>query len=87
MSALLFLVEGDVSLHLRHALRVLLRLPASPEPVVVRAPWLGWTLLLLLQLGGCRGCVVPHPGGGGGGGGCYVPPGSVVSPADVASVW
>ena len=28
-------------------------------------------------------------GGGGGGGGweCYVPPGSVVSPVDVASVW
>ena len=35
---------------------------------MVRALWVGWTLLLSQHLGECRDRVVPHGGGGGGGG-------------------
>ena len=89
MIALLLLAEGDAVLRSRHVLRALLCFPPMQGPIVVRALWLGWTLLLFRHLGECRGLVVPHGGGGGGGGGgeCYDLPGSVVSPVDVASLW
>ena len=48
---------------------------------MVRALWLGWTLLLFQHLGECRDRVVPH------GEECYDLPGSVMSPVDVAFVW
>ena len=69
MIALPLLAGGDVVLRSRHVLRALLRFPPPRGPIVVRALWLGWTLLLFLHLGECRDRVVPHGGGGGGGGG------------------
>ena len=81
MIALLLLAGGDVVLRSRHVLRVLLRFLPPQGPIVVRAPWLSWTLLLFLRLGGCHDRVVPH------GEECYDLAGSVVSPVDVAFVW
>ena len=81
MIALLLLAGGDVVLRSRHALRALLRFPSPRGPIVVRALWLGWTLLLFLHLEECRDRVVPHMGE------CYDLPRSVVSPVDVESVW
>ena len=81
MIALLLLAEGDVVLRSRHVLRALLRFPPPQGLVVVRALWLGWTLLMFQHLGECRDRVVPH------GEECYDLLGPVVSPVDVAFVW
>ena len=80
MIALLLLVEGDVVIRSRYVLRVLLRFPLPQGPIVVCAPWLGWTLLMFQHLGECRDCVAPHKGE------CCDLPGSVVPPVGVASV-
>ena len=79
MIALLLLAEGDVVLRSQHVLRVLLSFPPPQGPIVIRALWLGWTLLLFQHLGECQDCVDPHDGE------CCDLPVSVVLPMGVAS--
>ena len=81
MIALLSLAKDGVVPRSRHAPRESLHCPPLPGLSVVRAPLLGWTLLLFQHLGECRDCVALHDGG------CYDLLEPVVPPVGVASAW